>query len=233
MDKKYLKYLQQFTGNKIVEVNLEYYEKDICALYSYIKFIEYLIDKKEKVPTRVLKKVIKIFKTPIIDDYKNNIELIDKYRNKALELICDLPLYDFKIIVNSKDLNTNKYVKKVYTFTDFLYQHLPNILQSYTQNKDVNQIIKSTFKELHSYLRNIPKSKQFNLYKYTIISGILCVTLGELYTENEYIKSKHKDSTYTQYLHNKTKYVCKNEKSKLIPKKVAKKPTLNSGLNFD
>ena len=211
-------FLSFLLNKDTVELKLTYYKKDIFALSAYIDFIQDLIEKKEKVPPRVLKKVIDFVNNPVINELKTNIELTEQYKNKALQLLGDLPQeYNFKATVENKN---------ILTFSGFLNTHLSNIIRTYLNKKNqkniMSKVAEETYMQLDIYLKNVPEENHpYSLYFRSVICGIVCVAFDLLATKKQFKKDEKfiLYNSYTQYLRNKTHHSCQKAKNKLKPPK--------------
>lgn len=218
MDKKYLKYLQQFTGagDKIVEINLQYYKRDFLRLITSIMSIENLSSKNESIPLDLAKQLVDIFKKPIIDEYRKYKKLENKHK-KFIIHFAEKKGYNF-------DINGLSLV-------NFLEDNINQIIDLFETEKDKGNttkinVIAYSFNRLHNYLSLLPKSKQPSFHSYTIIVGIICLSFQLIDTEDVYKRDKSTAKSYIEYLNNCTKHICErenNKKEKPIPKYKSKR----------
>lgn len=212
MDKKYLKYLQQFTdaGDKTEEIILKYYKRDFFILLSTILRLENIsASKKKSIPVELAQNLVDIFKKPIIDEYKKYKRLQHKHKKLILSLA-------------TKKKHNFKYGN--YSFSDFLDIHIAEIISKYEEVKNSNnknqEMIIIVFNLLYKYLYGYQQKQQLSLYSYTVIVGIICVSFGLFDNEEKYntlwAKDKTNAKSYAQYLHNCTKHLCERENKKQV-----------------
>lgn len=215
------------------EFKVPFYYKDFSNIVGYAYRIQKMVDRGDKVPARVLAKWFSFFEQPELASLsKRRILLEGKRKHVTSKLI---PRYDFNIYVRAKSL-------KAVTTNDFSIVHqlpekkgitsitLTYILQQFFESlaaeskfNDItinkNKFVKYAYKFLWSYLKLLSTRKQPTFYSQTIIIGYLAVEFNLLDDEEAFALNKTTNTRhYTEFLHEKTNYICKKVNGLLSPK---------------
>ena len=187
------------------------------------------IKKDKKIPAKLLKNFISLFKKPLIDRQYLKKELIHSAKETTLSLLITIG-HDFTMIIpndNSKisilppagisfiyeGQNKRKYTLAYlldYYFT-LLQQLNTDLFFKTIENKKL--FIRFSYNALMDCLFDLPKKKQFTLYWYSIVVSAIGVGFGLFLNKKEYESTKRNEPRYyTEYLSSQTNRLCKKYK---------------------
>lgn len=202
------------------EIKIVFYKRDIADIIGYSNRIKKMVERGDKVPARVLKKMISFFEKPLIDERTaHKLLLEDKEKQVRAKLF---PKYDFNIKLKRGVLKTKDVVDIVrfhevsgtnveISLSDFLTRFFATIdskehLEAITTDKD--KFVKTAYTFLYQYLKPVPDKRQPKFYNQTIIIGYLAACFGLILDKEIYINGPSKGHYYSEYLHAQTTYIC-------------------------
>ncbi len=206
------------------EIKIVFYNKDVADIIGYSNRIKKMIERGDKVPARVLKKLLSFFEKPLIDESTaHKLLLEDKDKQVRAKLF---PKYNFNIKLNRGVLKTMDIAdivrfhevsgtKVEISLSDFLTRFFATIesqkhLEAITSDKD--KFVKTAYTFLYQYLKPVPAKRQPKFYNQTVIIGHLAACFGLILDKEIYINGPSKGHYYTEYLHAQTTYICKKVK---------------------
>lgn len=219
------------------QITLYYYEEDICKLWAYETFINKCIERKQKIPSYVIKRFVSFFERAPLDDLKQKETLIQSAKERILFDLQEAEIgfairlkikhaprlehtdIDFTTSPNyGEHLKTAKeysiYSYSIKHFLDYFFAQIDADDKFYLTIADKVKFIETAYRSLSNYLEPVPVKKQPKFYTKCVIVGVLAANFRLLLSKKEHQLSPSSTPYYTEYLHNQTKYICKKIKQK-------------------
>jgi len=204
------------------EIKIVFYKRDIAAIIGYSNRINKMVERGDKVPARVLKKLLSFFEKPLIDERTaHKLLLEDKEKQVRTKLFPDCD-FNIKLRKGSLKLDTlhdmirlshiNQRELVTITLDEFLINFFTSLENKEYYNEitaDKRKFIEGAYTKLNQYLKLVPVKKRPTLYRRAVIIGHLGVSFDLIFGEETKKNSPSYVRRYNQFLYNETAYIIK------------------------